>query len=140
MPLDLTSLRQSIAALERAVQASSPSPLFDASPAEVRETLRAGTIQAFEVAYEQSWKMIKRWLEMNFAPDAADGITRRELYRRARESRLLDDIDLWMMFHEIRNLTAHTYNPETADEAWRAATSFATHAHALLDRLEMAND
>ena len=30
---------------------------------ELIETARSGTIQNFKVAYEQSWKLLKRWME-----------------------------------------------------------------------------
>jgi len=35
---------------------------------DMQDTLRAGVIQNFEVAYEQSWKMLQRWIKTTFLP------------------------------------------------------------------------
>lgn len=43
-------------------------------------------------------------------------VTRRELFLRAAENRLIDDMDLWMSFHAARNETSHTYDTNTAEE------------------------
>ena len=59
MNLYLDSLAKSINALERAVKTASSLDTFDK---DLQEAVRAGVIQNFEVAYEQSWKMMERWL------------------------------------------------------------------------------
>ncbi len=119
--------------------AERPEILRAADPA-LLETLRAGVVQNFEVAYEQCWKMMKRWIETNVSFDAADGVSRRELFRQAAEQKLIDDVDEWMGVHEVRNRTSHTYNPDTANEAYKAAVSFGPLAKGLLARLEERND
>ena len=58
--------------------------MFEATlPPEIKETVRGGIIQNFEVAYELSWRMMKRWLESNINAETVDGVTRRELVRQA---------------------------------------------------------
>ena len=51
----------------------------------LRETLHAGIIQHFEVAYEVCWKSMRQWLGYNVRPEAVDGVSRRELFRLAAE-------------------------------------------------------
>ena len=138
MKLDLTSLEIATASLERSVLAAAK---FEATlPPELRETVRSGIIQNFEVAYELSWKMMKRWLETNISAESVDGVTRRELFRLAAESRLLEHVDLWMSFHAARNITSHTYDNNTAEEVSERAEQFVAAAQSLLAALRARND
>jgi nucleotidyltransferase substrate binding protein (TIGR01987 family) len=138
MKLDLTSLENATASLERSIRAAST---FEATlPAEIKETVRSGIIQNFEVAYELSWKMMKRWLETNISSESVDGVTRRELFRQAAESRLIDDVNLWMTFHAARNETSHTYDNSTAEEVSQSAKHFVAAAQSLLTSLRARND
>lgn len=139
MPLVLDSLKRALDALDRALFAVDRAQDIPDLPAEITESLRAGVIQAFEVAYEQSWKMMRRWIETHIAPDIADGVTRRELFRRAAESRLIDDVELWMRFHKARNETSHTYDIATAAGVYANAAPFRAAARDLLVRLEANN-
>ena len=108
--------------------------------ADLVETLRAGVVQNFEVAYEQTWKMMKRWLEMNASPVEVDGVTRRQLFRLCHENRLIDDVDAWMAFHKSRNETSHTYNAETADDVFSVAGDFLPSAQDVFSRIAERND
>jgi nucleotidyltransferase substrate binding protein (TIGR01987 family) len=102
--------------------------------------VRSGIIQNFEVAYELSWKMMKRWIETNISAASVDGVTRRELFRQAAENRLIDDVDLWMSFHAARNETSHTYDNDTAEEVSDSAEQFVAAAQSLLTSLRARND
>ncbi len=138
MKLELTSLESAVSALTRSLQAAK---LYEATlPDELKETVRSGIIQNFEVAYELSWKMMKRWLETNISAESVDGVTRRELFRQAAENRLIDDVDVWMGFHSARNDTSHTYDHDTAEEVSESAKSFLGEANKLLDSLRARND
>ncbi|MEI6606269.1 MAG: nucleotidyltransferase substrate binding protein [Verrucomicrobiota bacterium] len=138
MQLDLTSLENATVSLGRSIHAANT---FAATlPPELKDTVRSGIIQNFEVAYELSWKMIKRWLEANLSAESVDGVTRRELFRRAAENRLIDDVDLWMSFHAARNETSHTYDNNTAAEVSHSAEHFAAAAQSLLTSLRARND
>ena len=134
MPLDLTSLEKSVAALRQSVNESA-SRMPTLSPA-LRDTIKAGIIQQFEVAYEQSWKSMKRWIEENVGANAVDGVPRRELFRHAAEQRLIEDVEDWMRFHRARNETSHTYSAETAEEVFTLAMAFPPRAEALLATLQ----
>ena len=137
MNLYLDSLAKSINALERAVKTASSLDTFDK---DLQEAVRAGVIQNFEVAYEQSWKMMERWLEENVGTVYVNVRTRRELFRRAAESLIIMDVDRWMEYHEARNRTSHTYDEETAQSVFEEATEFVHDAKRLLRTLERHND
>jgi len=102
----------------------------------VFETLRAGVIQNFEVAYGVAWKMMKRWLEINVSPTLFEGTTKKELFRHAAENHLIADTVPWFDFHRSRNITAHTYNQANAKAATELARKFFSEATDLLNRLE----
>ena len=138
MKLDFTSLENAVASLERSINAART--YADMLPPQLKETVRSGIIQNFEVAYELSWKMMKRWIENNISAESVDGVTRRELFRQAAENRLIADVDQWMRFHASRNETSHTYNNETAQEVSASANEFLTAAQSFLTSLRARND
>lgn len=138
MKLELTSIEKAVASLERSINAAAT---YEATlPPELRETIRSGIIQNFEVAYELSWKMMKRWLETNISAESVDGVTRRELFRQAAENRLISDVAQWMKFHALRNETSHTYDNETAKEVSASANEFLAAAQSFLTSLRARND
>lgn len=139
MALNLDSFKKSIESLGRSLQAFKDANSLDL-PQNIQETIRAGVVQNFEVCYEQSWKMIKRWLDENIGSSYVDGVSRRELFRLAFENRLIDDVNRWMDFHRSRNETSHTYNQGTAEEVFCDAELFITDAQNLFRAIETRND
>jgi nucleotidyltransferase substrate binding protein (TIGR01987 family) len=143
MTLDLTSLTGSITVLRESVDdflrnGSTFSPLQ-------QETFRSGIIQNFEIAYEQCWKMMKRWIEENVSPDVLFGVPRIELFRRAAENGLIDSVEQWMTFHQARNSTSHPHNVNIASaaiaaEVYEAAIRFVSAAEAFLQKITVRND
>ena len=89
---------------------------------------------------EQTWKMMKRWLEMNVGAVEVDGVTRRQLFRLCHENRLIDDVDVWMDFHKSRNETSPTYNQSTAENVFKVAGEFLPAASDVLSRIAARND
>ena len=83
---------------------------------------------------------MKRWLEVNISRTAANGVTRRELFRPGAENRLIVEVDEWMRHHDARNLTSHTCDPAVAESIYAAAHDFARDAQRLLEALEACND
>jgi nucleotidyltransferase substrate binding protein (TIGR01987 family) len=139
MALDLTSLAKAIDALDRSLAATAGG-LQTIEPA-LRDTVRAGIIQHFEVAYELCWKFLQRWLRENASPAEADfPRTRKDLFRQAARAGLVDDPIPWFGFGDARNLTAYTYDGETAQDVWAAARRFLPQAKELLARLADRND
>jgi nucleotidyltransferase substrate binding protein (TIGR01987 family) len=138
MKLDFSSLEQSVRALRRSHD-EAVSILPTLSPV-MQDTVKSGIIQHFEVAYEQCWKAMKRWLETNVNPESVDGVTRRELFRLSAENQLIKDVDQWMSFHRGRNETSHTYDAATANEVYATATSFVPEAERFLETITKRND
>ena len=140
MSLELSSLESAVAALGRALGVVTDKAQWLVLSPEAREAVNGGVVQSFEVAYEQSWKMIKRWLENNVSATDVDGVTRRHLFRVAVEAGLIRDVDVWMVFHQARNETSHTYNHEKAAAVVEMAPEFLVACGALLTALKARND
>lgn len=138
MNLDFSSLQQSVQALRHSLD-ESLALLPSLSPV-MQNTVKSGVIQHFEVAYEQCWKSMKRWLENNLNPESVDGVTRKELFRLAAEQRLIKDVDLWTTFHKGRNETSHTYDAETANDVFATAAVFVPVAEAFCVTITARND
>ena len=66
MALNLKSLSKSIGALRTSIETSEKN--WNSISKDMQDILRAGVIQNFEVAYEQSWKMLQRWIKTTFLP------------------------------------------------------------------------
>lgn len=137
MSLQLDSLAKSIDILERSIKTANR---VDDSDEDLQETVRAGVIQHFKVAYELSWKMMKRWLEENIVAASVDGVTQRNLFRLGAENRLIADSELWMDYHRARNSTSHTYNEDAAENVFMKAAEFVHDVKYLLRMLEARND
>lgn len=138
--LDLSSMEKSIRALENSLESVKRlqgKQVYDNTDF---ETMRAGVIQNFETAYEQSWKMMKRWIDDNFEMENETTKSKKQLFRLAGEFNLIDDFQLWVSFHEKRNLTVHTYDGDTAEEVFEAAVRFLPEGKKLLAILESRND
>jgi nucleotidyltransferase substrate binding protein (TIGR01987 family) len=138
--LELSSLRKAVSAVAGVLDRSDDHDLMSRLDNVTRNAIRAGVIQHFEFTYELCWKFIKRWLEMNVSPTTADGVTRRELFRLAAENRLIDNVNEWMRYHDARNQTSHTYQPEIAESVYNTAHDFSRAAARLLAALEARND
>ena len=140
MPLVLDGLRDAISGLalvlERTDAANSSHELDEV----LLRAAKSGVIKHFEFTYELSWRFIRRWLETNISRDAADGVTRQELFRLGAEHRLINRVEDWMIYHRARNLTSHTYRQATAEEVYAVIPAFTESAKGLLVALEARND
>jgi nucleotidyltransferase substrate binding protein (TIGR01987 family) len=137
LALDLTSLEKAVGALQRAISVDLAQKEMSE---EVREVLRSGVVQSFEVAYEQCWKFMQRWLRDNQSLADADNVrTRKDLFRAAARYGLIADPTVWFSYGEARNLTSHTYNERQASAVYESARKFAADAQAFLDKLQALN-
>ena len=137
--LDLSSLKMAVGSLERAIHVACSQEKMAMLDQDQKETIRAGVIQNFEFTYELSWKFMKRWLEHNLGSVYVDGLPRRELFRIAAEHQLIDCVDAWIVYHDARNETSHTYDQKKAEEVFQTATRFLADANILLSNLEKKN-
>lgn len=135
MPLELTHLRDSVTALDDLLVAVQDEVRMGMLTDVERMGIQAGVIKNFEITYELCWKLIARWLNANVTPGIADGITRRELFRLASESRLIVDVERWMQHHTARNSTVHIYDRKRALQVYQATGEFLSDARSLLHTL-----
>lgn len=140
MPLELENLEKAVTALEKVLAKSNDVEFMNSLDEIARNAIKSGVIQHFEFTYELCWKYMKRWIEMNVSTTAADGVTRRELFRQAAEQGLIVDVEQWMRHHDARNRMSHTYDPATAELVYEASYGFTRDAALLLTALKARND
>ncbi|MDR0595638.1 MAG: nucleotidyltransferase substrate binding protein [Puniceicoccales bacterium] len=87
-------------------------------------TIQSGIIQNFEVAYDQCWKMMKRWLDVNIGRETLNIITRKDLFRAAGKSGMISDAEKWFKFHFARNDASHNYDSTLVVETIKIASDF----------------
>ena len=140
MKLNLSSLKKAIDLLRKALQITADKMLEEQINDDEIDLIKAGVIQNFELTYELCWKLMKRWIQTNISAEIVDGVTRRELFRLSAENRLIIDVDEWMEYHRVRNISSHTYEREIAEEVYQIAKGFLNASMDFLVRLEMRND
>lgn len=137
MRLDLSSLRDALAALERSMGYLT-SDL--AKNPDLYEQFCAAAIQAFEFTHESAFKMVKRQLEqMTADPVAVDKMTYMDVIRTGAEAGLIADIARFRNYREKRNITSHTYNHAKAQQIIDVLPDFRNDVAALLKELEQRN-
>ena len=100
----LSNYKKSLSHLADAVKIEKPSIIQ-----------QAGTIQFFEMSFELAWKTLKDYLEEQ---GFADVKSPKATIKKAYEISLIQDGHLWLEALENRNLAAHTYDDETAQEIY----------------------
>ena len=68
MTVSLNQLEKAHAALQRAIAVYDR--VLTGADIDLIETTRSGVIQNFEVVYEQSWKVLRRWELLESDPNA----------------------------------------------------------------------
>lgn len=138
--LDLSALQRALTSLEDSLEVVSDSEWFNEQSLKVQNTLIAGVIQNFEFVYEVGFKMIKRQIELESAsPDEVDQGSFRDVLRLAAEKGLIRDVEAWFGYRRMRNITAHTYDHEKAQQVYQGTLLFINDARALLASLEARN-
>ena len=138
--LDLTPLRNAIISLREAAAVVSDSAWVTAQALAVQNTLTAGVIQNFEFVYELSIKMMRRELEKDAdSVSSTDFSGFRELLRSAAEKGLITDVEAWFDYRKMRDITAHTYDHDKAQQVLAATPGFIEGAYALQQVLDARN-
>lgn len=138
--LDLGSLRDAIESLLQSLAVVGDDGWFGSQTSAVQNTLLSGVIQNFEFVYEQCIKMLRREMEKHAAsPTEVDFGDFRDLLRTAAEKGLISDVEAWFLYRKMRNITAHTYDHEKAQQVYQGIRVFIGDARDLLARLEARN-
>jgi len=140
MDLDLRSLQKAVSSLEAVLAETERQEFMEGLTTVQKNAMISGAIQNFEFTYELCWKFLKRWLENNISSESVEGVTRRQLFRLAAESHLIEDVERWMIFHRARNQTSHVYDEQVAKDVYASATEFLPVAKKMLAALEVRND
>ena len=74
---------------------------------------KAGVVQFFEMTFELAWKMLKDFLEEEGYKEIK---APRPIIKKAFEIGLIEKGHDWLQLLYDRNLTAHTYDEETAEK------------------------
>lgn len=80
---------------------------------EFSELEKEGIIQRFEYTFELAWKTLKDYIE--YSGIIIDETTPRKVIKKAFETNIIKNGDLWIKMLIQRNLLSHTYNQETFD-------------------------
>lgn len=137
--LELETLENSILALDNSIEVYKKIYDINKNDKKLVDTLRSRVIQNFEVAFEQSWKFIFRWLNENVSYGIAQGVSKKELFRLAAEHLLIDDVSKWVEFKNCRNLTSYIYSQKTAEDVLKSALEFPLYVKYLFKRLKEHN-
>jgi nucleotidyltransferase substrate binding protein (TIGR01987 family) len=110
------------------------------SDAELYLQFRAATIQAFEYTYELAARMIRRQLEQIVAnPAELREMAFLDQMRTAADAGLIPDASAFKTYREARNITAHTYDEDKAEEVLEAIEPFRSDMRFLLEQLKRRN-
>lgn len=130
--LDFGSLKLATASLAEALEAAKQRP----GDAFVRDA----SIQRFEYTYELSVKSLRRQLEaMADSPAELDALGYRDMIRVGVERGLIAAEAEWFRYRELRNITAHVYDPAKAAQVFAKLPLFLRDAQSLLAKLVAAN-
>lgn len=138
--LDLQALKDAVASLGDGLEVVSDPAWFNQQSDKVRNTLISGVIKNFEFVYEIGIKMVRRQIELESAsPTEVDESNFREVLRVAGEKGLIADVEAWFKYRKMRNITAHTYDHDKAQQVYLDTLQFIGDARALLQALEARN-
>lgn len=140
MSIDTTFLRRCIASLERAVEGIERQEDRDDL---MYDIYRAACVKEFELALEQSGKLLRKRLAAWFASNRqADRLHFKDLFRHAARHDLMDceSVERWLRYRNNRNYTAHDYGENFAEATLKLLPDFIGDAKALADMIERTDD
>lgn len=140
MSIDTTFLRRCIASLERAVEGIERQEDRDDL---MYDIYRAACVKEFELALDQSGKLLRKRLAAWFASNRqADRLHFKDLFRHAARHDLMDceSVERWLRYRDNRNYTAHDYGENFAEATLKLLPDFIGDAKALADMIERTDD
>ena len=95
--------------------------------------VRAALIKFFELAFEQSWKILKKVLMQDYSIETLGS---KDTFREAAKLGLIQNPENWFKFVEDRNETVHSYDQAVADEIISDLNDFIEELDYLIDKLQ----
>ena len=123
----IESLRRSLDYLVRSVPDSVEYDIY-----------RNAVVKGYELTLELAGGVLKKALKPYFAsPTMVDRLVFKDIFRNAGKHGLLtqEEVERWLNYRDNRNLTAHDYGLELAEEKIEMLPAFIKDAQTLLDRL-----
>ena len=92
-----------------------------------------GGVQAFEIAYELSWKILKKALMSK----GVEVYSPKETFRKAAAEGLIREFEIWgEKYLETRNLTVHSYEADLLAEVWKVLPEFLKDLEYLITQIQ----
>lgn len=133
--IDYTNLRLALKHLELQLQNLQGADARPELTALDRDALRESVIQRFEIAYELSWKFLKRYLTDQLG-QAETPNSPKPVFRLADQNDLLGGrIEEWLAYANARVATAHDYSGEKAAETLAIIPGFMGDAVRLYEKM-----
>ena len=93
-----------------------------------------GGVQAFEMAYELSWKTLKKVLMSK----GVEVYSPKETFRKAAAEGLIRELEVWgEKYLETRNLTVHSYEADILAEVWKVLPEFLKDLEYLITKIQV---
>jgi nucleotidyltransferase substrate binding protein (TIGR01987 family) len=130
MKLDLSPFENALVSLNEAIEKFHED--------ESDKFIRDSVIQRFEYTYEVSYKMLRRFLQLSeYSEGSFDEFVFADVIRTANERKLLlGNLENWIEYRKMRNITSHSYNEEKANAIVSVVPSFVKEAEFLLNKLK----
>jgi len=120
--IDLQPLLKTKKLLEKVVKEGTSSELEE-----------MGGVQAFEMAYELSWKTCQKILKTK----GVEVYSPKETFRKAAAEGLIREFEVWgEKYLETRNLTVHSYEADILADVWKVLPDFLTDLDYLISKIQ----
>ena len=138
--LEISVLEKASTSLVDTIEELADTVWFEQQKPIIQDTLIAGAIQKFEFVYELSLKMIKRQLKViAIADDFVEAESFMDILRQALKYGLIDDMNSWVAYRQMRNITSHTYDQNKAMLVYEQISDFLLSSQFLLEQLRKRN-
>lgn len=94
-------------------------------------------IQQYEYTIETSWKIMKRYLKLEYGKSDVE-LTINNIFRFMAGYGMITNWENWKNYYAHRNDTSHEYNPEKARELLETIPSFIEDVEVLITSLKTA--